>query len=483
MPDSEINRFVRSPAIHSLPVAVTDNSKKTPAKPKKPVSTGQLLSKDRSIADGSKVGKKIKARIRQLKKVAKTTLVNTSTFDPAAVLTVASATTVLLPAPQATTTHTTTAAVRISTMTPAWKAGGIQNYFPVPDYNNVTQSNNTIYRRVRVAMQNLTNIQFAYLAIAAYLVVIALCFMVTCCCSRQGMRAVRNQDAAESEYMIHKETKGFRVQILVLMFFFYFLYVGMEVTYGGLIMSFAVKYLGWTKQEGTLLTSVFWGSFALARGLAIFFGVCLSPALMLVGDLVMTCLSLAGLVMALDSNHTILWFCTGVLGGGMASIFPTGITWAERYMHMTGKATSVLVVGSSLGEMAMPALTGYLFETKGPMWLLYVMFGAGLLSTVLYIIMQNLASNKGERYEKLAQWLGSSSTDSGNEEPDIEMDSLASNSTTNLLEIVSPPSSASNGGNSGKKKVSFNLPKEMKQKGLPSKYMPSFLGKNNAKRD
>ena len=336
-----------------------------------------------------------------------------------------------------------------------------------------------IIERVRKVMQTLTNIQFAYLAIAAYLVVIALCFLVMCCCSRQGVRAVKNQDVSESEYMIHKETKGFRVQILVLLFFFYFLYSGMEVTYGGLIMTFSVKYLGWSKAEGTLLTSVFWGSFALSRGISIFFGVCLSPALMLIGDLVMTCLSLAGLVMALDSNHIILWFCTAVLGAGMASIFPTGITWAERYMRMTGKATSVLVVGSALGEMFMPALTGYLFETKGPMWLLYIMLGAGLLSAVLYIIMQNLASNKGERYEKLTQWLGSSSTDSGTEDQDMEMDSLASNSTTNLLEVLSPTSN----GNGGKKKVSFNLPKDINPKSIANKYRPSFLGKNSAKRD
>ena len=59
-----------------------------------------------------------------------------------------------------------------------------------------------------------------------------------------------------------------------------------------------------------------------------------------------------------------LWFCTAMLGVGLASIFPTGITWAERYMHITGKATAVFVVGSALGEMAMPALTGFLFQVN-----------------------------------------------------------------------------------------------------------------------
>lgn len=363
-------------------------------------------------------------------------------------------------------------------------AGGNYSEDNISDAANSTtnQTNpiSTIIKHMTIVMNNLTRVQFAYLTIALYLVVLSFCFMVMCCCSRQGLFAMRSEEV-QPDYMIKQETRGFRVQILVLLFFFYFLYVGMEGTYGGLVMSFSVQYLHWTKAEGTLLTSLFWGSFALGRGISIFAGVCMSPALMLIADLVMTCLALAGLVLALDSNSMVLWFCTAVLGAGMASIFPTGITWAERYMLVTGKATSVLVVGSALGAMIVPAMTGYLFETKGPMWLLYIMLGAGLLAAILYIIMQNLASNKGERYEKLSHWLRSAGTDSGNEEQELEMDSLASNSTTNLLEIVSPSSSSIS--SNGKKKVSFNLPKEINPKNISIKYRPSFMGKSSSKED
>ena len=353
---------------------------------------------------------------------------------------------------------------------------------------NVTQTNKTLpgttlhklINQVTEVIQKFSNVQFAYLTIALYLGVLAVCFLCVCCVWKQGIQAIRNEEL-QSEYLIRKETRGFRVQILVLLFFFYFLYVGMEVTYGGLILTFAVKYLGWTKSQGTLLTSVFWGSFALARGVAIFFGMCMSPALMLIADLVLTCLALAGLVMGLESNHLIIWFCTAILGAGMASIFPAGITWAERYMHITGKATSVFVVGSALGEMIVPALTGFLFEAKGPMWLLYIMLGSGLLSAVLYIIMQNLASNKGERYEKLTHWLGSSDADSGGEEQDIEMDMLdrvASSSTNNLISSGSPKSNTES-----KKKVSFKLPKDLTPKSIANRYRPSFLGKHSEKAD
>ncbi len=286
-------------------------------------------------------------------------------------------------------------------------------------------------------MNEFTKVQFSFLIIAAILFVTALLFMVLCCCTTRTQATRRNAHRCD-DYVIEKESRGFRVQILILLFVFYFLYVGMEVTYGGLIMTFSVKYLDWSKAEGTMLTSVFWGAFAVGRGMAIFLAKCLSPAIMLIADLVLSCLALAGLVMALDSNHYILWFCTGMLGVGMASIFPTGITWAERYMHVTGKATAVFVVGSALGEMALPALTGFLFQTGGPMWLLYIMLGCGILSAVLYIIMQNLATNKGERYVKLARRSSGGSLMNG-VTPDLDTDDVELESVISDMSESSAP--------------------------------------------
>ena len=38
-----------------------------------------------------------------------------------------------------------------------------------------------------------------------------------------------------------REEKAFKVRVLVLLFIFFALYVGMEVTYGGFILTYAVK--------------------------------------------------------------------------------------------------------------------------------------------------------------------------------------------------------------------------------------------------
>ncbi|ELU06808.1 hypothetical protein CAPTEDRAFT_82130, partial [Capitella teleta] len=249
-----------------------------------------------------------------------------------------------------------------------------------------------VARTVTSVFSSFTKVQFAYLVIAAFVLMVSLMFMLhCCCCGRCSCVAVKYHDSGVN-YKIKKESPGFRVQILILLFVFYFFYVGMEVTYGGLVMSFAVNYLGWSKSSGTLVNSVFWGSFAAGRLLAIPLSKCLTPAVMIVADLVLTIFALAGLVIMLNTNHIMLWFCTATLGIGLASIFPTGITWAERYMQVTGKSTAVFVVGSALGEMLLPLVTGFLFQNKGPMWLMYLMMGCAFLSMIVYIIMQNLAS-------------------------------------------------------------------------------------------
>ena len=75
------------------------------------------------------------------------------------------------------------------------------------------------------------------------------------------------------------------------------------------------------------------------------------------------------------------------------------------------------------------------------MWLLYIMLGTGIASAVLYIIMQNLATNKGERYERLSRRSSSMNgitADSDMNDMDGEMESVIS-------DYVSETSSAGGG--------------------------------------
>ena len=65
--------------------------------------------------------------------------------------------------------------------------------------------------------------------------------------------------------------------------FFYFFYVGAEVSYGSYITTFAVRSkLSLTKQVGAEITAIFWGSFAAMRFASIFAAIYLRPIYVMV---------------------------------------------------------------------------------------------------------------------------------------------------------------------------------------------------------
>lgn len=268
-------------------------------------------------------------------------------------------------------------------------------------------------------LTDVSPVKYAYLIIAVYVALVSLAFLVLCCCSRKSGHSSTGADSQKSDYAMRQERLGFRIQMLILLFVFFFFYVGCEVTYGGLISKFAIEMFGWSKRYAALLNSVFWGSFAGGRLVGIFLARCFEPTHLLIADLVLSTVSLAGLA-AVESipvylgqrvtSEVLLWILSSTLGIGMASIFPSGISWVERYIKVAGKEAAIFVVGSALGEMVLPALTGYIFYHNGAVWLMYILLMSSLASAVVFVVMLKLTHGIGERYLKVA-----------NQEEDMEL--------------------------------------------------------------
>ncbi|XP_050407953.1 sodium-dependent glucose transporter 1A [Patella vulgata] len=267
--------------------------------------------------------------------------------------------------------------------------------------NNSTEDNNNLkkpgtatgdlFNKALDAITNMSKIQFAYLIIGLLLGVNAFMFLVLYC--KEKYRNIPSAQE-EKEKDLRRGSHSFRVTILALLFMFFFIYVGMEVTYGGLLSTFAFEHMDWSEQKGATVTAVFWGSVAVGRGIAIFIAKACSPSCMLITDLVLVILGALILCFGIQKYEILLWIGTLTLGMGMSSIFPTGISWADHYSPLTGKATAVLIVGSALGEMLIPVITGYFYVNESQMVLMYMMLAMSIVSVIIYIIMQRVASNK-----------------------------------------------------------------------------------------
>ena len=201
---------------------------------------------------------------------------------------------------------------------------------------------------------------------------------------------------------VEEEGSAFRVKMLVLLFLFFLVYVGAEVTFGVYIYTFAISSeKHYSKSQASLLNSLFWGSFAVGRFIAIPISKYFSPAKVLQVNLVGTFISaitLACFPFYAQTLDFFFWVAVVVYGVSMASIFPTGITWAEQYITVTGKAAMVLVVGGATGEMLCPFIAGQLIEAD-PMYLMYFAIACACISIVNYLLLVCLARSKGKRLQ------------------------------------------------------------------------------------
>ena len=173
------------------------------------------------------------------------------------------------------------------------------------------------------------------------------------------------------------------VVIYFLAFLLIAIYHGIIFAYGGLVFTFAVETLHFSKVEATNLNSLFFGTFT-AGGVASIILVALKVPLGLLMVLNVTGSLISTLVMVTSpGNPTLIWLGTGGLGASMASIYGTVYTWTTLQVPMTGMGTSVLILGISVADMAHAPVLGVLLEHSTPYLLVYYALGDVMVSCVI----------------------------------------------------------------------------------------------------
>ena len=201
------------------------------------------------------------------------------------------------------------------------------------------------------------------------------------------------KERTSDEKSFIKQSLGYTIIILGLLFCFLFLYVGMEVTFGSLIFTVTVTgELCFSKSSAALLQSVFWGAFAFMR----FFSVSLAllkvrASVMLIGNLSGSLL--ASIIMVFyPHNPVAIWIGSAVLGMSYASIYPTTMTWMSENTQVSGISTAVLMCGGAVGVITLPALVGALIAHVTPDSLIYTTFVSVTVSSLLIAVLFTVAS-------------------------------------------------------------------------------------------
>ncbi|XP_012733698.2 sodium-dependent glucose transporter 1 [Fundulus heteroclitus] len=235
---------------------------------------------------------------------------------------------------------------------------------------------------------------WAYIVIGSFLLFTSFLFFLLY--TRSSPSRDKQQAASRKPQMAKHH-----MALIVLLFFFFFAYVGAEVAYGSFIFTYAKDYANMPQAHAAGLNSLFWGTFAATRGVAIFFAACLYPGTMILLCLVGTIFS--SLLLCLFTNHkAVLWVGTALYGASMATTFPSGISWLEQYTTVTGQTAAAFVVGAALGEMVLPALVGFLlgFFPKQPL-LMYLTLITATVTSIIFPVMYKLASAPAGQSRKL----------------------------------------------------------------------------------
>ncbi|CAH6778239.1 Mfsd4b4 [Phodopus roborovskii] len=263
------------------------------------------------------------------------------------------------------------------------------------------------------------NLLWAYTSIGTYVLVVSV-FLFALFCKKSSRQ--RNSTASVQRTRRAK----YHWALLCLLFIFFFFYVGAEVTYGSYVFSFATTHVGMEESEAAGLNSIFWGTFAACRGLAIFFATVLQPGTMIVLSNIGSLVSSFFLVL-FDKSRLCLWIATSVYGASMAATFPSGVSWIEQYTSISGKSAAFFVIGAALGEMAIPAVIGILQGHYPDLpVVLYTCLGSAIFTAVLFPVMYKLATlplaqqPKGRKSEDQTALLSGSELNDREEENEEE---------------------------------------------------------------
>ncbi|BFZ03935.1 hypothetical protein BsWGS_06973 [Bradybaena similaris] len=318
----------------------------------------------------------------------------TTTISPPTTTTLRTTTTI--PTITITTTAAPTSSTTISAATNSTRASGNVTASITTSKSTAIKPETTgdFLGGVITTITGMSKIQVAYTVIGLLLAVTSGFFLFLHCKDRSLKSPVltrQTPDVTRNPF-----STCFVVSVILLLFVFFLAYMGMEATFGGLLTTFAVEYSGnpLTPSQGASLTALFWGSLAFGRGCSIFIARCVKPSRMMLMNLGLTMFAALILSFSIPVNPATLWVGTVMLGLGMSSLFPTAISWANSCYPLSGRATAVFVAGSGVGEMTFPILTGYLYEMKDKMYVMYMMLFLSSVLATLFIVVQVMVYQK-----------------------------------------------------------------------------------------
>ncbi|XP_059096043.1 sodium-dependent glucose transporter 1B-like isoform X1 [Tigriopus californicus] len=237
-----------------------------------------------------------------------------------------------------------------------------------------------------------TPLQALYMGIGSVSMVIGIGFMFGIPADTKVGSYNLPQDAETGSNVNQSHTRLLQILLIITMTIFSMLANGMSFTYGYFLTAYVVKgSYQLSPQSGARLTSIYYGSLVLMRGVNIPLVAKFQSFHILLFDL--ASVFIGSICVATLSTFWGLQIGTVLIGLGVGSLFPMGLVWMRSKMELSGKVTALLCVATTLGAQLLRIPEGAFIDTV-PMvhvFLLLATFGAIVMTFASAVL---LASRK-----------------------------------------------------------------------------------------
>ena len=195
----------------------------------------------------------------------------------------------------------------------------------------------------------------------------------------------------------------FRIIIIFLLCLFITIYMYLESGYGSWIFTVAVTGdLQLSKHAGSVMQSLFWGTFAFTRLLFALLSLLSIKASVRITGSMMGALITTVVMISFPHNAIAIWIGSAMLGMSFASIYPTMMGWMAETIEITGTAVSIIVTGGLTGVI-LSTSTGGLISSVSPDSLFYMTFAGVLIATCVVTLLFTFAFLQRRQQQKQQQ--------------------------------------------------------------------------------
>ena len=244
-----------------------------------------------------------------------------------------------------------------------------------------------------LAEEPTTRVRYAYFIAGSLLLFHSLIFV---CLYLSGDKTFFIQESKEKKKSekVDTNSKCFLISFVSLVFIFNWMYCILEVTCGNYLTAYTVDELNWSKTAGATLTSVFWTSFTIGRGIGIFVVKWIQTETLLLSMSFLTIISLIPIVFFPNFHVSIMWISTVLFGFFLSTIYASGLTFANMYVAVSGGIGAFFIAAGSLGDLTGPILIVPSFDKYGMRLFSVLLF----VSSIVMLVVLTLAWVIGRKY-------------------------------------------------------------------------------------